>query len=240
MGMPIEEMDEDQLQYPLVEGNPLPKEKKYAKIVENYKRWWKLQFNVALRLIQLISVGLGKDRHYFDKWFAKNSLGTFRSIHYLPRDKTGKKSNKLDAAQKRLTTPGHADSGFVTLLSTFGYPGLQVQMPDGEYKSIKPVKNNLVVNLGALFSQITEYKLKATLHRVVDIGKERWSSPFFMDPCFDAKIPANIFKKTKNASDKDIIQYGVFVVVRMRTQFAEWKGMKLPGEKGYISKKIER
>ena len=113
-------------------------------------------------------------------------------------------------------------------------------MPDGVYRSVKPMKNNLVVNLGALFSQITGYKLKATLHRVVDIGKERWSSPFFMDPCFDAKIPANIFKKKGGSKDKDLIQYGVFVVVRMRNQFAEWKHFKLPGEEGYISKKIER
>ena len=150
-------------------------------------------------------MGLGKERNYFDRWFAKNSLGTFRSIHYLPRKTTGKKSNKLNDTEKKLTTPEHADSGFITLLSTFGYPGLQVKMPDGNYRSVKPEKNNLVVNLGALFSQITGYKLKATLHRVLDIGKERWSSPFFMDPCFDAKIPANIFAKTNAKSKKELI-----------------------------------
>ena len=137
----------------------------------------------------MIALGLGKDRDYFDRWFMKNSLSTFRTIHYLPRSVTGCKSDKLDSKSRKLTTPEHADSGFITLLSTFGFPGLQVKMPDGAYRSIKPLKNHLVVNLGEYFSQITGFKLKATMHRVVDIGKERWSSPFFLSPCFDAVIP---------------------------------------------------
>ena len=157
-----------------------------------------------MKLIQMIAIGLGKDRHYFDKWFKRNSLSTYRTIHYLPRSSTGKKSDKLDANARRLTTPEHADSGFITLLSTFGYPGLQVQMPDGIYRSVKPMKNHLVVNLGAYLSQITNFKLKATMHRVVDLGRERWSSPFFMDPCFDAIIPQNIFED-KKASKEDQI-----------------------------------
>ena len=70
-------------------------------------------------------------------------------------------------------------------------------MPDGIYKSVKPIKNNLVVNLGAYFSQITDFKMKATMHRVVDIGKERWSCPFFLTPCFDAVIPPNILEGKK-------------------------------------------
>ena len=77
-----------------------------------------------MRLLQMIALGLGKERHYFDRWFIKNSLSTFRSIHYLPRSVTGCKSDKLDSKGKRLTTPEHADSGFITLLSTFGYLGL--------------------------------------------------------------------------------------------------------------------
>ena len=77
-------------------------------------------------------------------------------------------------------------------------------MPDGIYRSVKPMKNHLVVNLGAYLSQITNFKLKATMHRVVDLGRERWSSPFFMDPCFDAIIPQNIFED-KKASKEDQI-----------------------------------
>ena len=185
-------------------------------------------------------MGLGKKRDYFDHWFIKNSLGTFRTIHYLPRAQTGVKVDKLDETNLRLTTPCHADTGFITLLSTFGYPGLQVMMPDGKYRSVKPLKNHLVVNLGNLLSQITDYKLKATMHRVVDIGCERWSSPFFMEPKWDAKIPTNILKEGEEKEEQELIEYGVYSVCRLRNSYVEWSGLKLPGEEGFIPKKLER
>ena len=95
-------------------------------------------------------------------------------------------------------------------------------MPDGQYRSVKPLKNHLVVNLGNVFSQITNYKLKATMHRVVDIGCERWSSPFFMEPRFDAKIPADILKEVDDAEKQEAIEYGVYVVCRIRSKYVEW------------------
>ena len=42
-----------------------------------------------------------------------------------------------------------------------------------EFKSIKPVKNGIVVNLGDLFAKISGYKFKSTEHRVIDIFQER-------------------------------------------------------------------
>lgn len=125
-------------------------------------------------------------------------MATFRSIKYLPRSHTGVKTDKLDAKGLKLTTDAHADTGFVTLLSTFSTPGLQIMMPDGKYRSVKPEKNHLVVNLGTLLSKATNYKLKATMHRVVDIGKERYSSPFFMSPSFDAKIPFDLMARDES------------------------------------------
>lgn len=79
----------------------------------------------------------------------------------------------------------------MTLLTTFGFPGLQVKI-DGEFKSIKPEPNCIVVNLGETFERITNFKMKATLHRVLDIGVIRYSSPFFVDPKYTATIPCNL------------------------------------------------
>lgn len=92
-----------------------------------------------------------------------------------------------------MTTPEHCDSGFLTILTTFGYPGLQVEL-DGEFRSVKPVYNQLVVNLGDIFSRITNFQMKATKHRVLDIGIERFSSPFFLEPKYTATIPSNLLK----------------------------------------------
>ena len=65
---------------------------------------------------------------------------------------------------------------------------------DGVFKSIKPVKNTLVVNLGEILSRISNFKLKATKHRVLDIGIERFSSPFFLEPKYSALIPRSLIK----------------------------------------------
>ena len=63
---------------------------------------------------------------------------------------------------------------------------------NGEYKSVRPTYNSLVVNLGQIFEHITNFQLKATLHRVLDIGIERFSCPFVLMPRHLAKIPSNV------------------------------------------------
>ena len=63
---------------------------------------------------------------------------------------------------------------------------------DGEYKSVKPKINQLVVNIGDTLSRVTNFQVKATKHRVLDIGIERFSSPFFLDPKYAAVIPSNL------------------------------------------------
>ena len=78
------------------------------------------------------------------------------------------------------------------------------------------------------------------MHRVLDIGCERWSSPFFMEPKWDAKIPRNILKEDVDTDEKDLIEYGVYSCVRLRNSYVEWQGLKLPGEEGFIPKTIER
>lgn len=49
-----------------------------------------------------------------------------------------------------------------------------------------------MINIGDMLSRITNYILKATLHRVVDIGDDRFSSPFFFEPHYGAVIPSSI------------------------------------------------
>ena len=67
----------------------------------------------------------------------------------------------------------HQDSGFVTMLSTFDYKGLQIRNAEGVWKDVENRPGSLVVNIGILFSKITGGMLKATPHRVVDYGGRR-------------------------------------------------------------------
>lgn len=98
-----------------------------------------------------MSIGLGKQADYFEPWFKAECTSTFRAIHYNPRVGTNEAKANFDPT---LVTPEHCDSGFVTLLSTFMFHGLQVEI-DGEFKSITPVKDAIIVNLGEIMQKIS-------------------------------------------------------------------------------------
>ena len=101
-----------------------------------------------------------------------------------------------------LVTPEHADSGFITLLSTFMFQGLEVEI-NGEYLPIKPVKDAVIVNIGNMLEKISNYQIKATLHRVRDIGIERYSCPFFFDPKFSARISEKLLQSNRKSCEDE-------------------------------------
>lgn len=144
---------------------------------------------LGMQILTHIAEGLGKPVNYFDKWFVNNTLSTMRLIRYLPRNSNIVDYSKLSTDELKLTTPPHADSGFLTLLSTYDYPGLEVDIGNETYKPVIPRPGSIVVNVGKMLSRITNGTLKGTRHRVVDIGRERYSSPFFLEPHYAAAIP---------------------------------------------------
>ena len=95
---------------------------------------------LSMKLLDFLAIGLGKDRGFFKDWFENDSLSTLRAIHILPRAAGIVDSSNMTEDNFKLTTPEHFDSGFITILSTLGFPGLQVLI-DGEYKSVRPVNN---------------------------------------------------------------------------------------------------
>ena len=168
---------------------------------------------LSLKLLEYLAIGLNKDRYFFHEWFQNDSLSTYRAIHILPRAAGVVNSSELSEEHFKLTTPEHCDWGFITILSTLGYPGLQVEI-DGEFKSVRPIYNQLVVNLGDIFSRITNFQLKATKHRVLDIGIERFSSPFFLEPKYLASIPSNLLNSAEEQAEPPII-FGECIVKKL-------------------------
>ena len=83
-----------------------------------------------------------------------------------------------------ISTPAHADSGGVTLLQTFGYPGLELML-DNKWYQVPPIEDCLVVNVGEYMSRMSNNRFKATIHRVMDIGRNRYL--FFI--IANARIP---------------------------------------------------
>jgi isopenicillin N synthase-like dioxygenase len=143
---------------PLYEGNTWPKNSKELDldwVLEVFEQHHKRMHNLAMKLIRCFAVGLGKNKDYFDPWFKDESTAVFRGLHYLPRPSNVILENKND---QKLVAPEHSDSGFITLLTTFMFPGLQVLL-DGEYRSIKSMKNAIVINVGSTLEKISNYKI---------------------------------------------------------------------------------
>jgi isopenicillin N synthase-like dioxygenase len=59
------------------------------------------------------------------------------------------------------------------------------------------------VNIGETLQKISGFKIKATKHRVIDIGIERYSAPYFLEPKHSARIGENILQ-SKRKSCEDI------------------------------------
>lgn len=69
-----------------------------------------------------------------------------------------------------ISTPAHQDSGFLTLLQTFGFPGLEIQMEDGSWRGVNAKKNTLVVNLGEQMTDVRQQaKFKLFNHTMVQL-----------------------------------------------------------------------
>jgi isopenicillin N synthase-like dioxygenase len=53
------------------------------------------------------------------------------------------------------------------------------------------------MNIGETLSKISGNRFKATKHRVLDIGCERFSCPFFLEPKFSALISDKIIQSAR-------------------------------------------
>ena len=45
-----------------------------------------------------------------------------------------------------------------------------------------------------MLSRICNDRIIATMHRVIDIGVDRYSVPFFFEPKYNARIPLNLLE----------------------------------------------
>ena len=70
----------------------------------------------------------------------------------------------------------------MTLLLTDDQPGLQLFL-EGAWVDVPPVPDCLILNVGDLLERWTNGQFKATLHRVVNCGRERFSTAFFLGGC---------------------------------------------------------
>lgn len=171
---------------------------------------------ISLEMLRLTAIGLKIDDFSFEDLFSKRPCSTLRLMHYPPWTGSPPENAQIEDG-KMLTTPAHTDSTFLTLLATFGYKGLEVVTSQGLWMEVEPRPRSLVMNIGDVFSRMMGGRFKATRHRVIDIGVDRYSLPFFFEPKFEGDIGVNFMTKATGEGEKHVVeQYGPYIIHQMK------------------------
>jgi isopenicillin N synthase-like dioxygenase len=141
--------------------------------IELYKEFEK----AGAHLLRAIATHLKLDVNYFDSFIHEGS-SILRAIHYPPI---------LDEPASSIRAEQHEDINLITLLVGASAGGLQVLNHQGEWLSVVPESNEIVINVGDMLQRLTNNYLKSTTHRVVNPPREEWhlprlSIPFFLHP----------------------------------------------------------
>jgi len=132
---------------------------------------------------------MGEKRDFFEPYYLKdNSTAGARFLRYPPR-----KKDEMGCGQ-------HTDFGVMTLLLQDHVGGLQILIND-KWVDAPPLKDTLVVNMGDCIELLTNGKLKATTHRVINKSttEERFVALVFHDP--DWAFPIDCLSKFKEDPD---------------------------------------
>jgi isopenicillin N synthase-like dioxygenase len=213
---------------PLREATPLPEESRLPGWRAAIARYYRSMERVCQALMHSLARSLGLADGHFDDAFDRG-LSTLRLIRYPPRSaaELATLSDPTFWAEepsnsRYLVGAPHTDSGFVTILAQDEIAGLEVRGRDGRWVPVPPREATLVVNFGQVLEQWSAGRIRATEHRVVGTGLERYSIPFFYEARADARIaplpidPPDLFTP---------FQYGDFLWQRI-TSFVEFRGME--------------
>jgi isopenicillin N synthase-like dioxygenase len=179
---------------PLREATPLPPEHLVPGWRAATANYFHAMERLAQTLMHALARGLGLPERHFDPTFA-GGISTLRLIHYPVRpaeSMIGIPEELLWVTNRGerhyLLGRAHVDSGLMTLLAQDGVAGLQARGGDGAWIDVPPEEGTLAVNFGKLLQTWTGGRIKATEHRVIGRGEERYSVPFFYDARADALI----------------------------------------------------
>ncbi|XP_067679811.1 isopenicillin N synthase-like [Haliotis asinina] len=203
----------------------------FDEFLRDMQQYYKAILNTGTEILRLLALGSGLDEYWFESMFLPDTLSTLRLLHYPLRPSTPPDTAR--DGDTVLCCSEHSDSGFVTLLATFHYRGLQILNQNDKWVDVEPRPNSLVMNIGDILSKTSNGRFKATRHRVVETGMDRYSVPFFFEPRYGAEIGRMMpFKHVmnNNYTETSVIEvapepgtkYGPWLIEKMQ-QFAEYK-----------------
>jgi isopenicillin N synthase-like dioxygenase len=141
-------------------------------------------FSLGCRVLQLVSVSLGKESNYFDKFMAK-PMATLRILRYPPD------------AISAVGAGEHTDFGLLTFVLEKDVEGIEVKDRNNQWNIVTHLPSAIFVNVGDILEMMTKGAYRATPHRVVNkSSSDRYSAVFFLDPDFYAKLPLGLQRNT--------------------------------------------
>jgi len=126
---------------------------------------------VGLAMLPIYARALDLPPNYFEPYFTEPLWWT-RNAHYAA----------IEPEDNQFGIAPHCDHSFITMLPISDVAGLEVMWPDGEWVSVDPVPNGIVINTGEFLARWTNGRFLATPHRVVMPTTDRYSMAMFFNP----------------------------------------------------------
>lgn len=133
-------------------------------------------------LLRALAPRLGVADDYFETRVASGP-SILRVLHYPPVPG--------DAPAGAVRSAAHEDINFITLLVAAKGAGLELLDRDGTWLPVETEPSNLIVDSGDMLQRLTNGRIPATTHRVVNPqgpNVSRYSMPFFMHPANDVSL----------------------------------------------------
>ncbi|KAF4832251.1 2-oxoglutarate-Fe(II) type oxidoreductase hxnY [Colletotrichum siamense] len=136
---------------------------------------WRACLDLSRRLIRIIALALDLPEDHFDG--ATTYPGGDFAVNFYP----GHGDDPVEDPDE-VGVGAHTDLQIMTLLWQDEHKGLQVLNSSGEWMWAPPVPGTFVVNIGDFLMRLTNDRLKSTVHRVLQHGREdRISMPLFFE-----------------------------------------------------------
>ena len=130
------------------------------------------------RLFRAFAIALDLPEEFFIEK-SRKPTSQLRLLHYP--------ANDMPMNNDHLGIGAHSDFECFTILHHQA-PGLQVMNAADEWVEAPPIPDTFIVNIGDLLEGWTNGRFKATQHRVVNVGKERYSMPLFFAADYHTQV----------------------------------------------------
>ena len=140
---------------------------------------------LSTHLLEAIALYLGHERDVFTRMTVDAST-VLRIIHSPPLPAT--------IADGAVRAAAHEDINLITVLPVSTAAGLELLTRSGRWVAVECPPGSVIVDTGDMMALLTEGRLPATTHRVVNpteaavAGASRYSMPFFVHPAHAVRL----------------------------------------------------